>query len=120
MLDPGANSCVINGKDAKFAKMRYTLNPPIEIKGIKGVVTATEGCVLEVGKLEIQGPIAEGAPRSVVPPKALMDNGGNFFMTETACVLCKDGEYTHFVPDGDLFCMPCTDGHSTWRYMRGE
>ena len=47
-------------------------------------MTATKGCVLEVGKLEIQGPIVEGAPRSVVPPKPLMDNGGIFFMTETA------------------------------------
>ena len=64
VLDSGANSCVISGKDAKFAKMRYPLNPHIEIKGIKGVVTATEGCVLEVGKLEIQSPIVEGAPRS--------------------------------------------------------
>ena len=41
-----------------------------------------------------------------------MHTGGNFFMTETACVLCKDGKYTHFVPDGEFFCMPCTD--DTW------
>ena len=50
--------------------------------------------MLEVGKLDIQGPIVEGAHKSVVPPKTLMDNGGTMFMTGTACVLCKDGIYT--------------------------
>ena len=82
--------------------------------------------MLEVGKLEVQGPIVEGAHKSVVQPKVLMDNGGTMFMTGTACVLCKDGVYTHMVPDGDFFCMPCTDDEwsqhmvSTWRYMKGE
>ena len=51
------------------------------MKGINGVVTATEGCVLQVGKIEIQGPIVEGAHKSVVPPQTLMDNGGTMFMT---------------------------------------
>ena len=53
VLDSGANSVVISGKDAAHAKFRYPLKTPIEMKGINGVVTATEGCVLQVGKLEI-------------------------------------------------------------------
>ena len=72
VLDSGANTCVINGRDAKHAKVRYPLNPPLEIKGINGVATATEGCILQIGKLEVQGPIIEGAARSVVNPRSLM------------------------------------------------
>ena len=67
---------MINGRDAKHAKVRYPLNPPLEIKGINGVATATEGCILQVGKLEVQGPIIEGAARSVVNPRSLMHTGG--------------------------------------------
>ena len=95
--------------DAKRAKVIYPLTPPPEIKGINGVAKATEGCILQIGKLEVQGPIIEGAARSVVNPRSLMHTGGNLFMTETACVLCKDGGYTHMVPDGECFCLPCTD-----------
>ncbi len=79
MSDPGANAwhCVISGKDAKYATKRYPINPPLEVKGIQGVAKATEGGVIEVGNLEIHGPVIEGAPRSVVTPKYLMDGGGN-------------------------------------------
>ena len=66
VLDSGANTTVINGRDAKHAKVRYPLNPPLEIKGINGVAKATEGCILQVGKLEVQGPIIEGAARGLL------------------------------------------------------
>ena len=67
------------------------------------MATATEGCILQVGELEIQGPISEGAARSVVNPRSLMHTGGSFSINETACALCKDGVYPHFVPDGEFF-----------------
>ena len=117
MLDSGANTTVINGRDAKHAKVRYPLNPPLEIRGINGLATATEGCILQVGELEIQGPIIEGAARSVVNPRSLMHTGGNFFMTETAvyCVKMVSTHTLYLMVNSSACHVLMIHGHSTWR-----
>ena len=33
VLDSGANTTVINGRDAKHGKVRYPMDPPLEIRG---------------------------------------------------------------------------------------